>query len=292
MVSQTRVWCVLVVGAGGMLGGEVVDALAEADRTVEGHDLPDVDLTDPASCRRVVAGQDVVVNCAAYTAVDAAEQDEGRAFAVNATGVANLARACADAGAVLVHVSTDYVFSGDATVPYAEDDVPAPRTAYGRTKAAGEWALRTYLPDRHYLLRTAWLYGREGPSFVHTMRRLALEGDGPLTVVDDQIGQPTWTRDVAHLLVTLLDRSAPFGTYHATSRGQTTWFGLARAVFEAVGADGARVRPVSSDAYPRPAPRPTWSVLGHDALRLLGVEPIGDWQQRLGVFLGSEERAT
>jgi dTDP-4-dehydrorhamnose reductase len=282
---------VLVVGANGMLGGDVVRLAADRGWEVTGLDLPEVDITDVDSCWRAVAGHDAVINCAAWTAVDAAEEAEGAAFTVNAVGPAHLARACAEVGARLVHLSTDYVFPGDLSpgggTPYGEDDPVGPRSAYGRTKAAGEWAVRAYLPDRHYLVRTAWLYGRDGPSFVHTMRRLAVADDAPVRVVDDQHGQPTWTADVADRILALIQEGAPAGTYHATSSGVATWFDLAREVFALVGADPGRVHPVPTSEYPRPAPRPAWSVLDHGAWSRAGLEPIGRWQQRLGVFVHS-----
>ena len=198
-----------------------------------------------------------------------------------------LARACALAGARLVHVSTDYVFGGPPAVdadappePHAEDDPVAPRSAYGRTKAAGEWAVRAELPGRHWILRTAWLYGEHGASFVRTMARLEAERD-VVEVVDDQHGQPTWTWDVAERIRALVEVDAPSGIYHATSSGRTTWHGLASAVFELLGADPARVRRTTSDAFVRPAPRPAWSVLGHHGWRRAGLEPLPSWEDSL-----------
>lgn len=268
----------LVVGALGMLGHDVVAALAGRDVTAVDRD--EVDITDPAAVAAVVQGYDVVVNTAAFTAVDAAEEAEAAAFAVNAVGPANLARQCARTGAWLVHVSTDYVFPGDATSPYAEDAPPAPRSAYGRTKLAGEWAVRAHLPERAYIVRTAWLYGEHGPNFVRTMARLEREKD-TVEVVDDQRGQPTWSRDLAERLVQTVDAGAPAGTYHGTASGQTTWFDLARAVFAAAGADPERVRPTTSEAFVRPAPRPAYSVLGHDAWERAGLAPMRAWDEAL-----------
>jgi dTDP-4-dehydrorhamnose reductase len=222
----------------------------------------------------------VVVNCAAWTAVDDAEASEEEALAVNAGGAANLAAGCAASGARLVQVSTDYVFAGDAGRPYAEDDVPAPRTAYGRTKLAGERAVLDRLPRSGFVVRTAWLYGAHGPSFVGTM--IKLEDQRPtVDVVDDQHGQPTWTVDVARQIVALVHSAAAPGIYHATSGGQTTWFGLAREIFSLLGADPARVRPIPSSALSRAAPRPAYSVLGHSAWAGPHVPPIGQWRTAL-----------
>lgn len=287
----------LVLGHLGMLGTDVMAALGGRD--VTGLDRPDVDITDPASVADAIAGHDVVVNCAAYTAVDDAETHEGLAFSVNAVGPDTLARACALTGAWLVHISTDYVFAGDATTPYPTDAPMAPRSAYGRTKAAGEWAVRASLPDSSLLVRTAWLYGAHGPNFVRTMAGLEASRD-TIDVVDDQRGQPTWSGDLAARLVAAVDAGVPAGTYHGTASGETTWFGLARRVFELLGADPERVRPTTTDRFPRPAPRPAYSVLGHDAWTAVGLEPMRPWDDALlaafahdafRASLGVEDRA-
>lgn len=267
----------LVVGAAGMLGQDVLAAAAEAGHEVAGVGRGDLDVTDAAVARDAVAGYDVVVNCAAWTAVDDAETHEAEAFAVNATGAANLARAAAAAGARLVHVSTDYVFDGGASEPYAEDAPVRPRSAYGRTKAAGEWAVRAEAPDA-VVVRTAWLYGAGGRCFPKTIARVAGERDR-LSVVDDQTGQPTWTADLADLIVRLVAVRAPGGIYHGTSSGQVTWCGFAREIVAASG-HATPVDTTTSAAYQLPAPRPAYSVLGHDRLRAVGVEPIGDWADR------------
>ena len=272
----------LVTGAGGMLGTDLVAALTARGEPVTAMDRAGLDVTDAAAVTEAVARcrPDVVVNCAAWTAVDDAEASEERARAVNADGAANLAAACAGLGGRLVQISTDYVFAGDAGRPYAETDVPAPRTAYGRTKLAGEQAVLDRLPGSGFVVRTAWLYGAHGPSFVGTM--IKLEEQRPtVDVVDDQHGQPTWTADVAGQIVALVGSSAAPGIYHATSSGQTTWFGLAREIFGLLGADPARVRPIPSSALSRPAPRPAYSVLGHGAWAGPRVPPIGDWRTAL-----------
>jgi dTDP-4-dehydrorhamnose reductase len=272
----------LVAGARGMLGTDLVTALASRGEAVTGLDRAGLDVTDAASVTDAITHHrpDVVVNCAAWTAVDDAEASEEQALAVNAGGAASVAAGCAAAGARMVQVSTDYVFAGDAGRPYAEDDVPAPRTAYGRTKLAGERAVLDRLPESGYVVRTAWLYGAHGGNFVRTM--IKLQDQRPaVDVVDDQHGQPTWTADVAGQIIALIHAGAPPGIYHATSSGQTTWFGLAQEIFGLLGADPARVRPVPSSTLSRPAPRPAYSVLGHGAWARLGVPPIGEWRAAL-----------
>jgi dTDP-4-dehydrorhamnose reductase len=261
-----------------MLGTDVVDILGAAGHEVRAVDLPELDITSPQQVDAEVRDVDVVLNCAAYTAVDNAETAEGLAFTINAVGPQLLARAARVAGARLIQISTDYVFDGTATEPYAATAPMAPRSAYGRTKAAGEWAVRAETND-YLILRTAWLYGEHGPNFPKTMARLAGERD-ELTVVDDQIGQPTWTRDVADLALRLVDVGAPSGTYHATSSGQCSWYDFARAVVASAGHDAGKIKRTTSEAFVRPAPRPAWSVLGHADLQTIGVEPIGPWEER------------
>ncbi|MEO6144133.1 MAG: dTDP-4-dehydrorhamnose reductase [Dermatophilaceae bacterium] len=278
----------LVAGSGGMLGQDLVATLRTRPGAgeVTAADLDSLDITDADQCLAAVTGHDIVVNAAAWTAVDDAETHEAQAFSVNAVGAANLARACSAAGARMVQVSTDYVFAGYATSPYAEDAPLAPRSAYGRTKAAGEWAVRTHLPSASWVVRTAWLYGAHGPNFVKTMARLASERDTVL-VVDDQRGQPTWTMDLASAIVRLVDMQAPSGIYHGTSSGDTTWFGFAQAIFAELGFDPARVEHATSDAFPRAAPRPAYSVLGHEAWSQAGLAGLPDWHQALSEALPS-----
>lgn len=268
----------LVVGALGMLGQDLVDVLGAAGHEVLGVDRPTIDITDPEQCMAQVAGHDVVVNCAAWTAVDPAEEHEPEAFAVNAVGAAHLARAAAHAGARMVQISTDYVFDGTATAPYPVDAPVGPRSAYGRTKVAGEWAVAANAPD-HLIVRTAWLYGAKGASFPATIVRLAKERGG-VDVIDDQVGQPTWTVDLARLIVRLVEAEVPTGIYHGTSAGQVSWFGFARAAVAAAGLDPEIVKPTTSDVFVRPAQRPAWSVLSHEGLAAVGVEEIGPWEQR------------
>jgi dTDP-4-dehydrorhamnose reductase len=269
----------MVTGAKGMLGTDATNLLQARGHHVVGVDLGDLELTDPAAVKTALADVDVVLNCAAWTAVDDAEEHEDTALVANATIPAVLAGAAAATGTRLAHISTDYVFAGDAGSPYAEDAPTSPRSAYGRTKAAGELAVRETLPDAHLIVRTAWLYGAHGGCFPKTIARVAAER-GAVSVVDDQVGQPTWTRDVADVVLRLVEADAPAGTYHATSSGETSWFGFARQVVEAAGLDPSIVTPTDSAAFERPAPRPAYSVLGHDALERLGIAPIGDWTER------------
>jgi dTDP-4-dehydrorhamnose reductase len=262
-----------------MLGTDLVEALKRTGHEVAAATRASADLGDPDVVRELVRGFDVVVNCAAWTAVDDAEEHEADALHTNAVVPDLLARAVAEGDGWLVQVSTDYVFDGTASTPYAEDAATSPASAYGRTKAAGEEAVRAALPDRHLVVRTAWLYGAHGGCFPRTIARVARER-GEVSVVDDQVGQPTWTVDVADLVVRLVEASVPAGTYHATSSGQCSWFDFAREVVAADGQDPAIVKPTTSDQFVRPAPRPAYSVLGHDALHRAGVEPIGDWRDR------------
>lgn len=268
----------LVAGAGGMLGVDLVAALRQAGVEVAAAGRRDLDVRDRDQCRVAVAGHDVVVNCAAFTAVDDAETNEAAAFAVNALGAANLAAAAAAAGARMVQISTDYVFDGSAREPYAEDAPMCPASAYGRTKAAGEWAARAEHDDV-LVVRTAWLYGEHGRCYPRIIHEVLQRGDG-CDVVVDQVGQPTWTVDVAGLVLDLVQAGAPAGTYHATSSGSVSWYGFAQAVALAGGRPLGDVRETTSDRLVRPAPRPAFSVLGHAALVDVGVAPIGDWRER------------
>jgi dTDP-4-dehydrorhamnose reductase len=269
----------LVVGAGGQLGTDLMRVLD--GQYVIGLTRHELDITDVDAVARAVAAvvPSVIVNAAAYTAVDAAETDEATAFTANVTAPAALAAAAANAGAKFVHVSTDYVFAGDATVPYGEGAATGPKSAYGRTKLAGEQAVFAELPDA-YVVRTAWVYGASGANFVKTMARLERERE-TVSVVDDQRGSPTWSRDLARGLVELGSSGAAGGIYHCTNTGETTWFGFTRAIFEELGADPERVLPTTTAAFPRPAPRPAYSVLGNRRWIEAGLEPLPHWRAAL-----------
>ncbi|HXA63030.1 MAG TPA: dTDP-4-dehydrorhamnose reductase [Streptosporangiaceae bacterium] len=270
----------LVTGAGGMLGTDLVGLLRASGTEVAALTRADLDLRDSGAVRDALRGHRprTVVNCAAWTAVDAAQTCEAEALAINGTAVGTLAEACAGVGARLVQLSTDYVFDGRGVGPYPENAPTGPVNAYGRTKLAGE------LAGADYVLRTAWLYGAHGPSFVRTMVRLAAERD-TVDVVDDQYGQPTWTMDLAAQLVALVTAEAPPGVYHGTNAGRTSWYGLAREVFTLLGLDPARVRPVAGEAFPRPASRPANSVLGHDGWAAAGLTPMRAWREALAEAL-------
>lgn len=268
----------LIAGANGMLGRDLQAYLD--GRAVTALDRSALDITDFEACRVAIAGHDVVLNAAAYTAVDDAESHEDQATLINAVGAENLARACAEVGAVLVQYSTDYVFAGDGVGPYPEDTPLAPVSAYGRSKAEGERRARAAHPEGTIVLRTAWLYGEHGPNFVRTMMRLYRE-NGALTVVDDQHGQPTWTRDLAEQTVRMLDAGVRSATLHGTNSGATTWHGFARAIVENLGGDPSVVTPTDSTRFVRPARRPANSVLGHDGWARVGLSPMRPWREAL-----------
>ena len=268
----------LVSGAGGMLGCDLVALAPQA--VALGHG--ELDITDPEACRAAIAsaGAEVVINCAAWTDVDGAEDAEEQALAVNGTGAANLARAAREAGARMVHVSTDYVFDGLASRPYVESDPTAPASAYGRTKLAGERAVLAASPE-HAVVRTAWLFGVHGRSFPATMLRLAGSGSEEVAVVTDQIGCPTYTEHLARRLLEIAGAGSA-GIHHAAGSGSCSWFEFARAIFAAAGLE-VRVTPTSTEAFPRPARRPAWSVLGSER----GGAPLPPWQEGLAAFLAA-----
>ncbi|GAB3365677.1 dTDP-4-dehydrorhamnose reductase [Modestobacter lapidis] len=282
-MSERISW--LVTGANGQLGTDLQAVLAgRPDDRVAALGRADLDLTDESDARAVVrawladararGNHPILLNAGAYTAVDAAETDEAAAMVVNGEAPRWLAEELANRGR-LVHVSTDYVFPGDATTPYRVDDEPAPRTAYGRTKLAGERAVAAVGGDA-VVVRTAWVYATHGSNFVRTMLRLESERD-TVSVVDDQTGTPTWSHDLAHGLVAAA-LSPARGLLHATNTGATTWHGLARLVFELAGADPNRVLPTTTDAFPRPAPRPAYSVLDLDSWADAGLPALPPWE--------------
>jgi dTDP-4-dehydrorhamnose reductase len=299
---------IVISGAGGQLGVCLAGLATDRGRDVLALTSSQWDITDPAAADRIIQSGDVVVNCAAYTNVDDAERHEAAAYAVNATGPEHLARACARVGARLIHVSTDYVFTGEPVTgepvtgepvtgepaeggprPYEPSDETDARGVYALSKLAGERAVLAALPDASdgIVVRTAWLYtGGTGKDFVAVMRRLAA-GDGPVNVVDDQIGSPTYVADLAVALLQVADDHVPGPILHAANEGAVSRFGQARAVFEECGADPERVRPVSTDQYPRPAPRPTYSALGGRESAAAGLTPLRPWRPALVAALAA-----
>jgi dTDP-4-dehydrorhamnose reductase len=250
----------LVTGAAGMLGRDLIAAAGDAGHEVVALARADLDITDAAATSAAIAAArpDAVVNCAAWTDVDGAEAAEDAATAVNGAGAGNVAAAAAEAGARIVHVSTDYVFDGDATEPYAESAATGPRSAYGRSKLAGERAVAAAAPGSAAIVRSSWLFGPHGRNFVDTMRRLGAERD-ELAVVDDQVGCPTSTGHLAPALIEIAERGLT-GVLHVAGGGRCTWFDLAKATFEEAGL-ACRVRPQSTADAGRPAPRPAFSAL-------------------------------
>jgi dTDP-4-dehydrorhamnose reductase len=245
------------------------------------HGRKGLDITDRVMVRATMrmVEPSIVVNCAAYTAVDDAEANEDRALEINAHGPAILAEECARSGARLIQVSTDYVFAGNGQAPYDEKTRPAPRSAYGRTKAAGEQAVLTSGADA-FVVRTAWLYGQVGSNFVKTMAHLAQTRE-TVNVVDDQVGAPTWTLHLARALVALGIADVPAGIWHCTNAGEASWYVFARAIFAELGLDPARVEPTTSEEFVRPAPRPSYSVLSTEKWQRAGLPELPHWRDAL-----------
>lgn len=273
---------ILITGGNGQLGRELQDAARAAGHPVDATGRDDCDIADPDGVARTIEASDpeVIVNCAAWTKVDAAEDNLDGAYLSNAIGPRVLAAACARRNLLLVHISTDYVFDGTGPVPIDEWQQPAPRSAYGVTKLAGENEVRN-IARRHQVIRTSWLYGRDGPNFVLTM--LAAAAAGPLRVVADQLGGPTWTGHLAPRVLRLIERDVP-GTFHVSNAGATSWHGFATEIFAAAGIE-ADMAPITTAEYPTRAPRPAYSVLDNRACRLLGEAAMPPWQDGLRSYI-------
>lgn len=281
---------ILVVGCRGMLGTDLVQELASAHEVV-GVDLPEVDLREPGSLTRALAESkpDAVVNTAAFTRVDDCEAQRDLAFAVNGDGAGNLARACAAAGARLIHISTDYVFGGDGVRPWREDDPTAPRGVYAQSKHAGEQAIARELEDGAWTtVRTQWLFGKNGPNFVEAILRQVKPG-ARLRVVADQRGRPTWTRDLARGLRWILETERSHGYVNVANDGEATWHEFAEAIARATGVDDVQVAPIATADAARPAPRPAYSVLDLGKFRSIAGRLLPDWRAALDGYL--RERA-
>jgi dTDP-4-dehydrorhamnose reductase len=270
----------LITGGAGQLGLALQAELTSQGINYLAKNSSQLDITNPLLVAELVDSikPEVIINAAAWTDVDGAEINEFAAFQVNAIGPQNLAISAKKAGARLVQVSTDYVFSGDSTAPWGENAEHNPRSVYGSTKSAGEKFVLSELPGASYVVRTAWLYSADRKNFAKTMTKLALSGAGEVRVVNDQVGQPTFATDLAKQIVNLVLSNGPNGIYHGTNSGQATWFEFAQEIFKFVGADASRIIPVSTSEFPRPAKRPSYSVLGHDNWAKTKVAPMRDWR--------------
>ncbi len=287
---------ILITGAAGMLGSQVlmavpdsVEALGTDMREAHGVDFLGVDLTDAAQVAAMIqeaAPLHGIIHCAAYTAVDKAEEEPELAQAVNGDACGVLAREAAASGIPLVIVSTDFVFDGSATEPYLPTDAPSPMSVYGRTKLDGEQQALTAHPDGARIVRTQWLYGPRGGHFPGTMQKLAAERD-QLNVVADQIGSPTSTLELAPALWDVLQLGQA-GVYHAACEGEASWYDLAVATIEASGISDTQIDPCTTDEFPRPAPRPKYSVLDCSKLAELRGKPLLPWKEALLTYLGSD----
>ena len=270
----------LITGASGQLGLALQEVLIQRGIDIVGANSSELDITKPLIVNQLVGftNPSVIINAAAWTDVDAAESNESAAYSVNSLGPQNLAIAARKVDARLVQISTDYVFSGDASTPWSENAANNPQTVYGSTKSKGENFVLTSLPLNSYVVRTAWLYSPKGKNFAKTMVNLALNQLDEVRVVNDQIGQPTVAGDLAKQIVDLVLSEAPAGIYHGTNSGQATWFEFAQEIFRLAGADVARVIPVSSSEFPSPAKRPAYSVLSHDAWARTSVPEMRNWK--------------
>lgn len=275
---------VLVTGAKGQLGTDLMNELARQGLEGIGVDVEEMDITDADACRRVIsqAKIDAVIHCAAYTAVDAAEDQVDLCRRINGEGTRNVAVACREAGVKLMYISTDYVFDGGGTRPWEPDDERAPLNVYGQTKYEGEIAIEELL-ERYFIVRIAWVFGVAGKNFIKTMLRLGRE-KGAVSVVDDQVGSPTYTYDLARLLTDMIQTDR-YGRYHATNEGECSWYEFAREIFRQAGMDEVKVTPVSSEIFAAKAKRPANSRMSKEKLSENGFERLPDWQDALQRFL-------
>lgn len=279
---------VLVTGVKGQLGYDVMNELAKRGIEGIGVDVEEMDITDKDACRRVIteAGPDAVIHCAAYTAVDAAEQNMELCRKVNADGTRNIAEVCRDLDISLMYISTDYVFNGTGERPWEPDDAREPLNAYGQAKYEGELAIEELL-DKYFIVRIAWVFGVNGKNFIKTMLRLGRE-HGAVSVVDDQIGSPTYTYDLARLLVDMI-QTDKYGRYHATNEGLCSWYEFAVEIFKKAGMEDVKVTPVDTEGYtsryPGQAKRPMNSRISKDKLEENGFERLPSWQDALERYL-------
>lgn len=275
---------VLVTGAKGQLGQDLMAELAKRGLVGIGVDVGEMDITDAAICKKVIseAQVDAVIHCAAYTAVDAAEDDVDRCRKINGEGTRNVALACKEADVKMMYISTDYVFDGQGTRPWEPDDERAPLNVYGLTKYEGELAVEELL-EKYFTVRIAWVFGVAGKNFIKTMLHLGKER-GAVSVVDDQVGSPTYTYDLARLLVDMI-QTDHYGRYHATNEGLCSWYEFAVEIFRQAGMNEVKVTPVTSDQFPAKATRPSNSRMSKEKLSENGFDRLPTWQDALGRFL-------
>jgi dTDP-4-dehydrorhamnose reductase len=278
---------VVVTGAAGQLGQDVIKELARKNHQAFGTDRTRLDITNEVDVTTYIneVKPDVILHCAAYTNVDAAEENEEVAYQINAAGTEYLAKAAKQTGAKMLYISTDYVFDGTATEPYEVDEPTKPLGAYGRTKLAGEQLLQKHL-DEFFIVRTAWVFGIHGNNFVKTMIRLGKER-GEVGVVHDQVGSPTYTVDLAKFMVELME-TEKYGIYHATNSGTCSWYEFAVEIFKQEDMK-VTVNPLTSDQFPRPAARPKYSVLSKKMIEKQGLSPLRDWKEALAAYLAESK---
>jgi dTDP-4-dehydrorhamnose reductase len=277
---------ILITGAGGQLGRDLVKVLGGQHQLYPfGHDL---DITDYSKIVSTISSikPDLVIHAAAMTDVDGCELNPDQAFKVNALGTQNVALACRQSNAKILYLSTDFVFDGKKREPYAEFDPPNPLSVYGKSKLAGENYIITLLPN-YFIVRTAWLYGREGMNFVKTILKLA-EEKNELKVVNDQVGSPTYSCDLAQMIAKIIETDF-FGTYHVTNAGGVSWYEFAKKILEMAGIKGVRVTPITSEELNRPAPRPAYSVLRNYVLELRGIGRMRNFEDALKDYFSEDK---
>ncbi len=279
---------VLVTGANGMLGRDLVEIMSDRFE-VSGIDVDDADITRFEEIQRVIREKDpeFIVHCAGYTDVDGCEREKDLSYKVNAIGTRNVTRCAADLDVPIIYISTDYVFSGGRHSPYREYDLPEPINEYGYTKLAGEYFVQQ-LHSKFFIVRTAWLFGRHGKNFVMTILNIA-RNDSNLRVVNDQIGSPTYTRDLCGKIVELIGSGAGYGIYHITNSGVCSWCDFARKILDLAGYSDVVLRPIRTEETGRAARRPSNSALENRALRLEGLEPMRSWEEALADYLANSE---
>jgi len=272
----------LITGASGQLGKSLIEHLEERGAFYTGLTKGDLDISSPVTKEKIInLNPSVIVNCAAYTLVDQAESERALAAKVNVSGAKHVALAAKELGVPLIHISTDYVFSGQRNTPWKTTDKTEPVSQYGRTKLEGEKCIQDIYPEHSLILRTAWLYGPFGKNFAKTILKKALSTKDELRVVDDQIGQPTSTLDLARQTYEAVTNGVPAGVYHATNSGEATWYEFAQEILSLSGEPTSRIRPIQSSEYQTPAKRPSYSVLDHAEWQNTTVPAMDNWKLAL-----------